>query len=449
MYKTRLAQWQLAKHNRSSDMAFVLRKKKQHDALGKRCNFVIRGKAVTSQQADRYFCEQRKANRAIEEAPLDVPTPAHVQCSSDLDGDPHPDTDDNNVIGSNLSDSATRKLKRRIIPHHLGTGNKNKLPPRQAYRTIKMKASSPTLLRTLASPDIFLQPERLFTIIPVYVSSFIASVTTWTSRDGKFSTHNNDTINPLPFYHFSRKATGKFKSGNSLQGRVLLSKAFALLPQMLRKANPHTFYVLLDTFLWLRKEGFVGIYALMQDYIAQLARAMLPAKDLCQEIWLKLSVHDPEQVDLVEQTQRCIWDALSRVYKWFSRSDTSSKSIHLISGNDYQDFIGLHGRTFGHLKRFRLVNEGLNNVALFISHELASSLASQGQHKRAVMLLSETLTQANLACSVSRTFEEDLMQTVAVALSEFVDGTQGASMSMCYEDSTSWISTVVQQVHQI
>ena len=193
----------------------------------------------------------------------------------------------------------------------------------------------------------------------------------------------------------------------------------------------------------------MGIYALMQDYIAQLARAMLPAKNLCQEIWLKLSVHDPEQIDLVEQTQRCIWDALSRVYKWFSRSDTSSKSIHLISGNDYQDFIGLHGRTFGHLKRFRLVNEGLNNVALFISHELASSLASQGQHKRAVMLLSETLTQANLACSVSRTFEEDLMQTVAVALSEFVDGAQGASMSMCHEDSTSWISTVVRQVHQI
>jgi hypothetical protein len=424
MYKSRLAQWQLAKHKRSSDMAFVHRKKKQRDAQGKTSNFVIRGKAVTSEQVNRYFREQRKTNRASEKVPMDVPTPAHIECFSDLDDDTHPDAADNCMADSTSSDidssslRAISKLNRRETTHHLGTGNNNNIQCRPAYRTIKMKTQNPTLLRALTSPDIFLQPERLFTIIPIYINSFITSATTWTSRDGKLSIHNNNTINPLPFRHFSHQAIGELKSGSILQGRIFLSKACALLPQMLQNGNPHTLYVILDTFLWLREEGLVGIYALIQNYIAQLVRIVLPSQALVQEIWLKLSAHDPEQLDLVKQTQRCIWDAMSRVYKWFSRASAERKSTFIACVNEYQDFISLDLRAFGELRQFRLVNEGLDNTALFITHKLASSLASQGQYKLAVVLLAETLIQESLASSVSREVESNLMQIVELALAD-------------------------------
>ena len=157
----------------------------------------------------------------------------------------------------------------------------------------------------------------------------------------------------------------------------------------------------------------MGIYALIQNYIAELARIVLPAEDLCQEIWLKLSFHDPEQVDLVEQSQRCIWDAMSRFYKWFSRASVVTKSTYIAYANEYQDFTSLHLRASGPLEQFRLVNEGMENTVLFITHKLASSLASQGQCKLTVVLFAEMLLQPSLASSVSRKLEKDLMQTLA------------------------------------
>src|SRR5947209_2034593 len=70
------------KYNRARDIAFVIRKKRQRDAQGKRSSFVVHSKKISAKEIGNYIQRKRGQDPAFKEASADAPTPIHILCSS-------------------------------------------------------------------------------------------------------------------------------------------------------------------------------------------------------------------------------------------------------------------------------------------------------------------------------------------------------------------------------
>jgi hypothetical protein len=81
MYKTRMKQWgDFDKHKRSSDMRFVLRKKRERDVIGKKSAFMVRNKRITAREIARYVARKINSESVLQEQVQDASTPDHIVC---------------------------------------------------------------------------------------------------------------------------------------------------------------------------------------------------------------------------------------------------------------------------------------------------------------------------------------------------------------------------------
>ena len=208
MYKSRLVKCGMYKHNRACDIAFVIRKKRQRDAQGKRSSFVMRSKKISAKEIDRYIQRKRGQDPDFKEAPADTPTPVHIMCLS-LPSSPSPEGGQGNLMthkGNRTLTPDTSVVPDRPRKRKRSTSfpmeSRSNLVSQRAYSGVQGRARVRYAAATV--PQIFLKHELLFTTISNYVVGSIENGTWITSRSGKLKV-TKQTADPAYFQISFRK----------------------------------------------------------------------------------------------------------------------------------------------------------------------------------------------------------------------------------------------------
>jgi hypothetical protein len=400
MYKTRFTQWEFHKHNRQSDMAIVLRKKRQRDAQGKKSTFVVRTKEISPQEVDRYVERKQVMDPAFEEAPADVATPMHIRCFTPPCS-PYPQSlkesssilHENEVVLAHNDAMPTRKGKRERIRSNSLVLHNGRVTQRD-WRCIQARPRSSSVCHFIAAPDVFRRPEMLFNNISSYVQGSISSGTWYYDHRGSIQHRIRTTIDPFDFYNLCGQATDHFKKLSTLQGRRLLSRAFSLLPTMIREEDPWLPVSLMDILLKMSQTGFGGICALIQNYTADLVTTILPREHLCRHICISVSYTDPDQNEVVMRSWRCLTDSLIRTGGRFSYSSVMSEIDFICQVHKSSDPQRAEQLLRKVLANYEQVSMKLDNAALYITGTLVQSLYAQGKYAEMEALLEDTLLQA-------------------------------------------------------
>jgi hypothetical protein len=83
---------------------------------------------------------------------------------------------------------------------------------------------------------------------------------------------------------------------------------------------------MLDVLIYWSQLRFVGLRAMLQDYVRQLANTVLPQGHIWGQIRVSLCLPDPEHAELVTQGWRCLVGPLKRNVGKFSESCVRSKA---------------------------------------------------------------------------------------------------------------------------
>jgi hypothetical protein len=173
------------------------------------------------------------------------------------------------------------------------------LVSQQGYRRLQARARTPSVLPVIPLPDVFLKYENLFTDIPIYINGMMGNRMWILDHFGFLRNIQRSGRDPIDLCHLCVEAADAFKMVAAVRGRLLLSRAFSLLPRILREKHPRMLEVTMVTLSILKRESFVGICAMLQDYIVQLSRTILPRGHIWQQICILISTQDPEQAEVI------------------------------------------------------------------------------------------------------------------------------------------------------
>jgi hypothetical protein len=321
MYKLRFTRWELVKHNRESDMAIIVRKKRARDDEGKKSTFLVHRKEVSAQDVDRYAKRKRISDTTFAEALIDKATPTHIICLTPPDSpcpeEPHDIAlvlaqQDTSMAVHAATSTALCKRSRASSPSLV---TPNSLVAQQGYRRLRAWAQSPSVPCMVTTPDILRRPEMLFTDIRSYVHGSISTGTWYVDSNGYLQSLQRGSVDAPEFAHLCYEATKLFRRSSAAQGRRLLSKAFSLLKPLLKEEDPWLLQNLMSTMIRLKQNGHVGICAILQDYIAELATTILREKPLWRRICIHISIcySDPDHTELLIRSWRSLTDAFADV----------------------------------------------------------------------------------------------------------------------------------------
>jgi hypothetical protein len=268
MYKSRIHKWGLQKHNRASDIAFMIRKRRQRSAQGKRSRFVVRDKEVSSAEIERYVQRRRARKAGFNEAPAEALTPDHVQCfsvppSPSLNNDRkelHTSSRENGVqLDCTIISTQPSKHKQRGSS---STESLSSLVFQRNRRDFRARGRSPSLPAVMSLPDALRYPQKLFKIIPIYVQRMIGNGYWFLDKKGwlmaQSSNGSGAAPNPFDLYAFCAQAIDSFQTSLLVRGRFLLSQAFSFIPRLLLAQQPRLLERLLDTLLLLTEKDLFG-----------------------------------------------------------------------------------------------------------------------------------------------------------------------------------------------
>ena len=290
MYKSRITKWKIDKNNKESDMAVILRKKTQRDAVGKGSSFRVRGKPVEIQEIMRYFKRKgTKQNPAFRVASPTVTTPSYIVCST-----PSPVPSPRAFTESLQEDTASLvgtefwelSLAAQIVqgglydtntPEEQRLNHDNDQQGTPHYLDIQpfyqWSSLNPEVPQAMSPPQVLLLPEQLFTSIKTYFSGSFGNKSWISDERGicvNITTH--DAGADLNMFNTScQTASDLINKQSFFEGRLVLSKAFKLIQNILRAERPQTLSVLLESLFRLKRRGLVEVIAQMQAYISKMA----------------------------------------------------------------------------------------------------------------------------------------------------------------------------------
>jgi hypothetical protein len=399
MYKTRMKQWgDFDKHKRSSDMRFVLRKKRERDVIGKKSAFMVRNKRITAREIARYVARKINSESVLQEQVQDASTPDHIVCftpstTSDAEND-----------NENAREPATKDVVPMARSAHLRPLEIRKLStfdslsscmdmvPRQKHRLVRavQYASIPLVL---TPPDTLLRHEVLFADISSYFKGSIESEIWFLSARGRYDSVYGNTIEPLDFHILCDLAVSNFRKGSNVDGRRLLSKLCSILPVMLREQNLRLLEIIIDTYLGLTQQGFVGICAMLQDYVRKLAQSVLCDRPVWQQICLSISLPDPESSEIMTRSWQCILDMTKHTTGPYSfesiRSETNLICQIYHTDSPHQELLLRELLT-----KYENGTSKLNDAGVHMADYCADSMLDQGKHSEAETLLGGSLRRA-------------------------------------------------------
>jgi hypothetical protein len=421
MYKLRFTKWEFDKHNRQADMAVMVRKKTAREAEGKRTTFMVRSKEISAHEVNRYVQRKRAFDSAFEEATADQATPIHILCFTPPDSPFPEDFQDTSMV---LAPQDTFAADGDITSTRLGKRRRSRSPnvvtanamvTQPDYRRVRAWARSPSVPRLVVLPDVFRRREMLFGDISSYVQASISSGTWYLSNERLLIASQSTNVDPADFYDFCREATHCFKLSLAPRGRRLLSKAFSLLPTLLREGHPRLLECLVDNLLRIRQRGLVEICAMIQDHIVELARTILPEQHIWCRICTSIFGSDPDHAELLRQSWRCLADAFVYVSGRFSYNSivTESDMIYRFFGST--DARRAEKLLRGLLADYEKTTKKLDEEALYVIERVADSMYSQGRNADAEVLLEDALLRAREAACLSEDREANLMEQLSRA----------------------------------
>ena len=419
MFKSRLTLWELDKHNRASDMAFMYRKKKQRDAQGKRSTFVARRRKIPGSEVDRYVERKRAHGTQFEEAPADAPTPLHVLCFS-APPSPGPEVtrenpvnlDEDNALPFDVGANHTSLGKRRRSKSP-SLDPRSNLVSQQAHRLIRARTRSPSIPIVVRLPDVLQEHEMLFAAISTYVTGSFSNKLWLVDENAQIHSVRGFTVHPVDFFNLCDEAVLGFERLEAVQGRRVLSKALSLLPILLREEHPEFLEKLVDTCLSLTQSGFVDIRAIIQDHVAQLAQAVLPERHTLRHICISLSLPDLRHPENMERSWRCLVDSFGLATGKFSGVCVMVEANFIRGMYSMTEHLRAEQLLGELLTEYERTTAELDESTLYIVDALAASIHTQGRFAEAEVLMKDYLLRARMCGSLGSNREPELLESLA------------------------------------
>jgi hypothetical protein len=336
MYKTHLARWGFNKYHKTGDVRFVHQTRRSRTVAGKRGEHTIRsnvsngGDLLDTQRRARgttgeiFYSEEDPATPEHPEHWTSQSPPKHSLYrgpgyTSPCDGDEQVSEHDSSVIPSAVV------LRRNLHRHH-HRGNRRISFEKQAQKSLtqaysihhdrRQTQAREYVARNLVNPQGLWVPERLFSLIDLYIA---VSVARGTRNSGQVKRYNNletsiyDTNADLEFYQACQEVTGILGQGQIERAITPLKTAFTLFAELLRNQKPAIVYQLLEVLLYLIPRGKTEHLQAIRTYLRSFAIIALPRHHpLCQIYVLVSHVDAGILEDVLLTALKCNTDALER-----------------------------------------------------------------------------------------------------------------------------------------
>ncbi|KAH6705257.1 hypothetical protein BKA61DRAFT_698849 [Leptodontidium sp. MPI-SDFR-AT-0119] len=343
MYKDRMKKWGLAKNIKEHEAIAILRIKSERDAVGKdtmikkhnhtvdieRCVRHARRKglgeiSLSSASVPSYICCKTPPPEPLSQPPDGESLEIITESSITLQSDKEPSADSE----ESWYESRTN-WSGNLVPVFKGR-------KAQADRMNYLLEYS-TICRSPPPPSDFGIPEQLFRNISLYYAgSFYCGVWINRNRDGATafeldSLYDPDQRNELQG-HFSMASNLK-ANGSLVRFRLVLSKAFRLIHDILQRSHPRTLDRLFLSFLWLMHNGLSDVALLLRDYIRGMATKVTSTNDPWGRIFRLIGNLDERSLkEALVKAWQCNNDALDRGIGPFSDAG-------LLTRLNYRDYL--------------------------------------------------------------------------------------------------------------
>ncbi|PVH74616.1 hypothetical protein DL98DRAFT_604071 [Cadophora sp. DSE1049] len=420
MYKDRITRWGLAKNIKKHEAAALLRLKSERDAMGKQTSIELHDRPLGMGRLLRHTKGKGLENTCHTVSSI----PSYVRCKTPPPGafitpfalsgdnilptwDGHHPSDmipissgslfsatpllpdimtwsgqSSEDAGSNSISHAVEEYSQMILGHVHGYSSRE-------YSNISRPLSPPTGLK--------LQEELVHTIKAHFACTFQSGA--WTS-DGHGYTVNNISDIPLPacnvkFANYCLNAVGFKRRGLLVEFRRLLSKAFGLVPDILRAAHSRALEYLLSVFLLFMRHDLAEVTQLLRQYVAQMGANVIESHLPWQRLCRLLGIVETEIFEeAVIRAWKCNNDALRNGFGRFTHSSLMADVMYIRNVHGWKSRVEEEQLLRKLLGDFEERLGRSSSLTIRITPFLANNQLYQGKHMEA-----EDLVEVILAAS--------------------------------------------------
>jgi tetratricopeptide (TPR) repeat protein len=268
-------------------------------------------------------------------------------------------------------------------------------------------------------PQSLLVPEKLFASIKAYYCGAFAEGLFKTGNDG-YLIHVNGaaTYNQLyEFHELHMTGAGLMNSEFFVEGRRCLSKALALVSNILCNQDPRTLESILSLLIFLRKEGHNRISTILGDLVGRMAIVLFDKEHSWRQIFSQIGTLDDSHFEpAIAEAWRCTCDILANTLGQFHRTA-------LLCYTRFTNIV--HGHNGATQLLYNLLIQGEQELGkfderlLFIKFMYGQALSFQGRNFEAVAVLEEVLTHC---CEVEEQNYEKIRALELISLCEYYRG---------------------------
>jgi len=335
MYKARITKWGLDKKTKEAEALALLRIKTQRDAVGKNSAFRVRGKPVTIDDVLRYFKRKGIIHPEVTPHSPKASTPPAIEYWTPLPS-PRPGTSTIQVPEQedvqseadllNFRGAETNVLSCPTTDSSPGIGDVHAYLNIDQTRQLLFSSSeiqSFEIAHSPLPPQSLLVPEKLFASIKAYYCGAFAEGLFKTNKDGDLIHVNGvATYNRLyDFYELCMTGVELMSSEFFVEGRRCLSKALALVSNILCNQDPRTLESILSLLIILRKEGHNRISTILRDLVGRMAIVLFDKEHSWRQIFSQIGTLDDSHFEpAIAEAWRCTCDILINTLGQFHRT---------------------------------------------------------------------------------------------------------------------------------
>jgi hypothetical protein len=339
MYKSKITQWGLNKKLRAPDVEFVLRKKMQRQAVGKRTSFTLRGRALDMQTVSNYV-KRHPVLEQIEQEAYTPATPDHISYQT-------PPTSPCPQAKTMIPNPAIENTDRRrdVMQEYASTSKiisgratllDNRLYKKNWWKSLSVSElqgryrwlQEPRLTRAVAPPDRMRTSEVVLRLIPIYIVGALENgIWALTTDRNLISTDKTYSGAAAQFMRHVMASFMALDQGLLVDAVQALGEAFALMPTMIRYDSPLSMQTYLAAVKHLLSAGFPDLAHMIRRNMRDVAALTLPPLHPVSRIYALMSAVEVEELEhVLGKAWDCRNDSLARIIGPF-RFDVNGSKI--------------------------------------------------------------------------------------------------------------------------